>query len=135
MTFYVLDTNIISLLLRNDSTTLAHFNDILLPDNLIIGCPLVWYEVQRGLLKRDARRQADHFHDLFQTFIWQDYTEADWALAATLWAQRFRQGLPVADADLLIGAFSIVRNAVLVTNNAPDFDRLGISIENWSHPT
>ncbi len=132
MTFYVLDTNIVSLILRRDAPTLKRFEAILVPDNLIIACPLVWYEVRRGLLKRDAQRQMRRFLELFATFAWQDYTQADWALAADLWAERHKQGLPIEDADLVIGAFARSRSAVLATNNASHFQRLGIIIEDWS---
>jgi tRNA(fMet)-specific endonuclease VapC len=131
MTLYVLDTNIISLLLRRDSGVLTRFEAILTDDNLIIGCPLVWYEVQRGLLKRDARRQLQEFNALFAAFAWQDYTSADWILASQLWADRQKLGLPVADADLLIGSFARTRNAVLVTNNVADFQNLNVSIQSW----
>lgn len=39
----------------------------------------------------------------------------------------------IEDDDILIGSFSIERNAVLVTNNVKHFSRLnGIQIENWA---
>jgi len=133
--FHVLDTNIVSLLLRGDPLVTERFTAILTPDNLIIACPLVWYEVRRGLLKRDARRQMSRFEELFQAFIWQDYTVADWTLAAELWAQRQTQGSPIADADLLIGVFARRRSAILATNNESDFLSLGVSIENWTKPS
>ena len=134
MTFYVLDTNIISLLLRGDPVVTARFRSSLIPENLVIACPLVWYEIRRGLLKRDARRQTSHFEELFQTFIWQDYTIADWTLATELWAIRQTQGLPIADADLLIAVFARKRSAILATNNESDFQALGVRIENWTKP-
>lgn len=131
MTVYVLDTNIVSLILRRDPMAIARFSESAVPENIFIGCPLVWFEIRRGLLKRDAKQQLARFEMLFSTFHWQDYTAADWALAATLWVDRFKVGLPVADADLLIAAFARERNAVLVTNNVADFAQLGITLETW----
>jgi tRNA(fMet)-specific endonuclease VapC len=132
MTAYVFDTNVVSQLLRRNHRVESHFKQILLPETLIIGCPLVWYEIQRGLLKLDARRQLKEFETLFQGFEWQNYTLSDWAMAAVLWSQRHKNGIPIADADLLIGAFARTRNAILVTNNVTDFVNLGLTVEDWT---
>lgn len=135
MTAYVLDTNIMSLALRPDPKVYARFNQILNPDNVILGCPTVWYELRRGLLARDAKGQMQRFEALFATFVWQDFTHDDWTLATTLWAQRRARGMPISDADLLIGVFTRTRSAVLVTDNEKDFVGLGVTIENWTEYT
>jgi len=129
---YVLDTNIISLILRNDIPVRRRFRQILAANALILTCPVVWYEVYRGLLTRDAKSQMVHFENLFTDFVWQDYKQDDWALASELWKQRRNQGLPIGDADLLIGVFARNRNATLVTDNEKDFIGLGVTIENWT---
>ncbi len=134
MTAFVLDANIISLILRGDLAARRHFRQALIADSPILGCPVVWYEVHRGLLARDAKGQIRRFEALFENFIWQDYTRADWVLAASLWVQRRGEGLPIGDADLLIGVFARNRNAVLVTDNEKDFAELGITIQNWTLP-
>jgi hypothetical protein len=46
MAFYVFDTNTVSLILRRHPTVLGQLDHALTPDNLIIGCPLVWYELR-----------------------------------------------------------------------------------------
>jgi tRNA(fMet)-specific endonuclease VapC len=132
MTTYVLDTNIISLILRNNQGVQARFNQILVPQNSILGCPVVWYETRRGLIARDARRQLPAFDQVFSTFTWDNYTRQDWALASDLWALRRNKGLPVGDADLLIAVFARNREAILVTDNEKDFIDLGVTIENWT---
>lgn len=131
MTVYVLDTNILSLVLRGDPTVMGRFTEAVEPDNTFIGCPLVWFEIRRGLLRRDAKRQLTRFEALFSTFLWRDFTAADWALASSLWVERLRAGQPIEDADLLIGAYARQRNATLVTNNTPDFAGLGLLLEAW----
>lgn len=134
MTTYVLDTNVVSLILRGDLAVRRHFRQVLTADSPILGCPVVWYEVHRGLLARDAKGQMIQFEALFENFIWQDYTHADWTLAASLWAHRRGEGLPIGDADLLIGVFARNRDAVLVTDNEKDFAGLGITVQNWTLP-
>jgi tRNA(fMet)-specific endonuclease VapC len=135
MTSYVLDTNIVSLILRRNASVNRRFNQVLTPDNLILGCPAIWYELRCGLLARDAKVQMQRFEALFATFEWQDYDSADWHLAATLWLRRRALGIPVGDADLLIGVFARNRNAVLVTDNEKDFVNLDVVVENWTKLT
>ena len=134
MTTYVLDTNIISLLLRNSAVVRVRLDKALTSDNVILGCPIVWYEVRRGLLACDAKQQIQVFDILFAAFNWQDYSQPDWYLATQLWSQRRAQGHPIGDADLLIAAFARNREAVLVTDNTKDFVDLGVATENWAEP-
>ncbi|MCC6805606.1 MAG: PIN domain-containing protein [Anaerolineae bacterium] len=131
MTRYVFDTNILSWLLAADPAIISRMNQQIKADDVILGCPIVWYEVRRGLLAKDARRQMQRLDALFATFLWQDYRRLDWRLAAELWAFRRAHGLPINDADLLIGVFTRNREAILVTDNVKDFAGLDVSIENW----
>lgn len=44
-----------------------------------------------------------------------------------------KEGMPVDDFDLLIGASAVANGLTLVTNNIKHFDRIkGIQIENWT---
>jgi tRNA(fMet)-specific endonuclease VapC len=131
MTAYVLDTNTIAAILRNDPSALERFDAVALPTHTVLVCPMVWYEVRRGLLAKRADKQMRLFDDLVATFEWQDYTPQDWSLAASLRAQRRGQGKPIQDADLLIAVFALNRQAILVTDNEKDFVDLGLTTENW----
>jgi tRNA(fMet)-specific endonuclease VapC len=111
---------------------MTELNIIATPDNLIIGCPMVWYEVRRGLIAKGATVQMQYFQNLFATFVWQDYTRNNWEQAARLWVHRRAKGLSIGDADLLIGVFALNRDAILVTNNEKDFVELGVNTENWT---
>jgi predicted nucleic acid-binding protein len=73
----------------------------------------------------------ERFSLLFSTFLWQDFTRDDWALAADLWTARRAQGIPVNDADLLIAVFARNRNAILISDNEKDFVSLDVPIQNW----
>ncbi|MCQ3932243.1 MAG: hypothetical protein DPW16_17475 [Chloroflexi bacterium] len=134
MRVYVLDTNIVSLILRRDPNVTIRFQEALRANATIIGCAMVWYEVRRGLLAKDAKKQMQMFETMFADFTWEDYTLQDWTLATDLWAKRRRLGKPIEDADLLIGAFTLNRNAILITDNEKDFVDLGLTIENWQKP-
>lgn len=128
---YVLDTNIVSLIVKRDATVVSQFDKVIADADTLIGCPVVWYEARRGLLANDARSQMSRFRLLFETFDWQDYSRDDWTLAAQWWANRRAVGRPIADADLLIAVFTFNRDAVLITDNVKDFAGLGVTVENW----
>lgn len=131
MITYVLDTNIISLILRKEATVAARLEEVQSTRHRMFGCPAVWYEVRRGLLYRDSKAQMSHFFLLFDRFEWQDYTVDDWRLAAEIWANLRANGRQIADADLLIAVFALNRNAILVTDNEADFAGISVTIENW----
>lgn len=43
-----------------------------------------------------------------------------------------REGMPIPDIDLLIGAYAVAHRMIIVTGNVKHFDRIsGIRIENW----
>lgn len=135
MSSFVLDANMVSFVLDGNRNVNYRFREALTAGDSILGCPVVWHEIRRGLLARDAKRQLDHFEALFGNFVWQDLNRNDWMLASTLWKERRDLGLPIGDADLLIGSFTRNRNAILVTDNEKDFTALGIIIENWTKPS
>lgn len=44
-----------------------------------------------------------------------------------------KEGTPIDDFDLLIGATSVTHNLIMVTNNIREFERInGIKIDDWS---
>ena len=131
MTAYLLDTNILSLLLRRNAVVGQRAEAAFAANTVIVLSPVVFYEVKRGLLKRDAKKQMEFFERLIPKFIWQDFERHDWKEAAQLWASQMNQGAPIEDADLLIAAQAKRLGAILVTDNEKDFDDLGVKTENW----
>lgn len=94
---------------------------------------LTYYETKRGLLVSDARAQALRFEQLCQRLgmIQIDLQALD--RAAEIYAELFRQGALVEDADLLIAAMALVHDLVLVTRNQRHFQRIaGLRLEDWS---
>ena len=129
---YVLDTNILTALLRKEETATWRVQQALHANAEFLMCPVVFYEVYRGLLHRDARRQQGFFLQFTASFTWDDLAREDWEEAAQLWASLRRGGRPIEDdADLLIGTFAARRNAIVVTDNIKHFTPLGVPVENW----
>lgn len=128
---YVLDTNVFAAILRSEPTTIQRVASTLAAGGEFLLCPVVFYEVYRGLLHRDAKKQLSFFLSYITTLIHSDFVSADWERAARLWADLRRKGQQVDDTDLLIGVYAIKRQAVIVTDNEKDFAPLGVTVENW----
>jgi tRNA(fMet)-specific endonuclease VapC len=128
---YLLDTNILTGILKKDARVVAPLTAALADNARLILSPIVYYEIKRGLLKRDAKRQLNFFEQWVKTLWWEDVLRADWTMAAELWATETAQGRPPQDADILIAAQSRRLKATLVTANIAHFKFLGIWLENW----
>lgn len=132
MARFVLDTNLISQILRRNVTALARLGEAADHDDDLFMCPVVFYELWRGLTYRGADRQLEELNAFARTLQWIDYDRPMWVEAATLWADRRRRGRPHDDADLLIAAFTRRLRATLVTNNTADFTDLDVAIVDWT---
>jgi len=128
---YVLDTNIISALLRMESQVANRFADALVTEAKLYLCPMVFYEIYRGLLHRDAKGQLNTFLGYVSTLHWDDVTKEDWRAAGEHWAKLRLRGYQMADNDLLIAVFALQRQAILVTDNEKHFEALGVPMQNW----
>ncbi len=129
---YVLDSNIVTGILKKDARVVSRLRQALAANDLIVLSPVVFYEVKRGLLKKDARKQMGFFETIANTFQWNDLQRPDWDMAAQIWATATRVGRsPSSDADLLIATHARRLNAVVVTDNERHFAQLGVQIENW----
>lgn len=131
MTAYLLDTNILSAIIRKEDVAERRFRQAINNDETLLLSVVVLYEIKRGLLKHAARKQMATFEHLIVHLAWCETLHADWELAAHLWATREKIGRPIEDADLLIAAQVKRLSATLVTDNEKDFANLGIEIENW----
>ncbi|MCX7837887.1 MAG: PIN domain-containing protein [Anaerolineae bacterium] len=131
MTTFLLDTNILSAILRKDATVEQRLRQAIVDDDNLLLSVVVYFEIKRGLLKRDAKKQMATFEYLSNQFAWCDVIVEDWELAAHLWAERFKRGKPIVDADVLIAAQAKRLDAILVTDNIKDFADLGVKTENW----
>jgi tRNA(fMet)-specific endonuclease VapC len=131
MTAYLLDTNIVSAILRKDAAVEKRLQGTVPAKDQVWLSAVVYYESKRGLLKRDAKKQMQAFETLVARFEWCDVIQEDWELAARLWVACSNAGNPMEGTDLLIAAQAQRLKAILVTDNEKDFDMLDASIENW----
>lgn len=128
---YLLDTNIASLIIREDVRVVDHFNAI--PPEQIFISVISEAELLFGIARKP---EATRLQALVRRFL--DSSEIlDWTSAA---AWRFAQeravlegqGRLLADIDMMIAAHALAEDAVLVTNDAA-FRRIShLKTEDWT---
>ncbi|MFQ6089530.1 MAG: type II toxin-antitoxin system VapC family toxin [Candidatus Methanofastidiosia archaeon] len=129
---YVLDTNIITAILKGNEKVKTKVQKIVIEGKEIFINGISYYEIKRGLLSAKATRQLDRFNLLCKTFglIWLD-TQPIFDRAAEIYANLQQRGELIEDADILIASIAKTRKLVLVTDDK-DFQRIqGLKIENW----
>lgn len=129
---YVLDTNIITALLRGNNKVKKRAEDIVLEGKRIFINAISYYEIKRGLLAANATAQLRRFESLCREFglvFLDDQNIFD--KAAEIYANLQHRGQLIEDADILIASIVNFRNFILVSNDT-DFNRIqGLNRENW----
>ena len=130
---YLPDTSTVSLLLRAERNpeVIERYAQAEAAGSDLILCPVVVYEVRRGLEYRDATRQRADLELIERAWEWDELERGDWLVAARFWAQRRAEGRSTNDADLLIAAHATRLEATIVTCNLRHFEGLGVAMEDW----
>jgi len=133
MTTYAMDTNIISYVLRKDEVVISKYRAELEQGSEFAMLPIVYYEVSRWLLERNAKKMNAEFNAMCVEIPLMDTSKEVWDKAAELYVHTRRIGKPVGgDADLLIAAYCLVNDCTLVTNNIRHFEFIeGLKLTNW----
>lgn len=129
---YALDSNIISYALRgNKDIEDRLFSENQINSSFIIPA-MVYFEVKRGLLRLNSIRKLEAFEFLCENFGVGEFDFEVWKKAAEIHNYLAAKGQPIDDGDILIGAYCIVNDYTLVTNNAAHFVRIeGLNFINW----
>ena len=129
---YLLDTNIVSLLVKQNLQISQKIEDIKAQrKGIFISC-ITYFEVRRVFLAVDAPKQRERFNQICQ--IYPIILLDDLAIlekAAEIHANLRLRGLPTQTEDILIAATAIVKDLIVVSNDT-DLARVeGLSLENW----
>lgn len=127
---YLLDTNIVTAILKKNPTVLEQLRAKLRANCRVLISAIVYYEIKRGLLRRDAMRQLADFEEMTCHWMWLDVERAHWEAAATQWAICQKAGIAANDADLLLAVQARLAEAVLVTNDS-DLCHFDVECEDW----
>jgi tRNA(fMet)-specific endonuclease VapC len=132
---YILDTNIITAHMKGDEKVKMKLEEAAIFGKKIFMSGISYYEIKRGLLAKNARRQLENFDELckeIDTFLLNN--KAIFDRASEIYADLRQRGKIIQDADILIASTALIYNLILVSNDS-DFLRVeDIIAENWLKP-
>jgi tRNA(fMet)-specific endonuclease VapC len=130
---YVLDTNIITAILKGNDRVREKAQQVIKTGGEIFINGISYYEIKRGLLAVNATTKLRKFDLLCQEFglILLD-TKSLFDEAAMIYADLRKKGNLIEDADILIAALTKTNDYTVVSDNTRHFERVdGLKFENW----
>ncbi len=129
---YMLDTDICIYVLKNHSKKLRHkFKAIrnICISSVTYGELCFGIENGNNVIRKECWQQLDLFTQRLLIEAWDEEAAKHYGSIRALLK---KQGTPIGNNDLLIASHARSIDAVLVTNNVREFDRVpNLSIENW----
>ena len=130
---YVLDTNIITAILKDNAIVKGRMSKAVLDGDEIFLNGISYYEIKRGLLASNATRQLNLFMQFSRKFpvLLLDSTPI-FDEAAEIYAHLKKAGTLIEDADILIASMVKFKDFILVTDNTAHFHRIqDLKTDNW----
>ena len=128
----LLDTDILSELLKQHPLVTQRARLYLADHDRLAFSIITRYEILRGLKAKQAHVQEVAFDALCHVSLILPLTDRVIECAAALYAELYRRGDLLPDADLLIAATALDAQRTVVTNNLVHFQRIpNLAIENW----
>jgi len=129
---YALDTNTISYILNGNAPLAERLDSVIQSGSKVFIPLIVYYEVRRGLLAKNATSKMNAFLKLCTRLDIDGLTIADMNMAATIYAENKQKGRLIEDTDLLIAAQCVTHGYVLVTHNIKHFEGIkNLEFEDW----
>ncbi len=133
-TLYLLDTNMVIYLQRGVPNVVARLNE--LGSDRVVLSALVAAELAYGVEKSGHQARNRKVLEMFLSEVrvlpWTQ--DAMWHYARQRHALR-STGKVIGELDLLIGCHALALDAICVTNNTREFERIeGLKLENWVNP-
>jgi tRNA(fMet)-specific endonuclease VapC len=128
---FLLDTNIVSNLIRDPHGRVAHriktLGEVSVCTSIIVAA-----ELRYGATKKSSARltaQVDAVLGALNTLPFESPADETYG---SIRAQLESAGTPIGGNDLLIAAQAVALDLILVTDNESEFSRIaGLRIENW----
>jgi tRNA(fMet)-specific endonuclease VapC len=129
---YLLDTNIVSLALRNNLRVTAEITQLKSQRQILSISCVTYFEVKRGLFAVKAIKQLERFDNFckdYQIIFLDDLAILE--KASEIHANLRLRGLPIQTEDILIAATAIIKGFILVSNDSDLLRIEELSLENW----
>ena len=131
MADYLLDSNVVSDILRGDPEVMRHFAAAKKNDDRLFIPSIVYYEVVRGLKAAGKTYKLFAFNIFYAGAEHLDFDMRAVEKAIEIYIQ-LHKGKLIEDNDIYIAAISIVNGCTLITSNTNHFGRVeGLSFVNW----
>ena len=131
MSGYLLDTNIISALLRDPDCPAAHHIERVGHQEVCTSI-IVAAELRYGCAKKGSAKLLARVESLLETIPLLSLDISVDAEYCDIRAELEAAGEPIGGNDLLIGAHACTLGLTLVTGNTREFKRIrGLAVENW----
>ena len=135
---YALDSDIISYFLKNNRDIQEKLRNIIYENHVYSIPPLVYYEVKRWIILKNATKQLQEFKKLYEKSVKNEMTLEIWEKAVELYARLISRGTPIGkdgkESDIFTAAFCIVNDYILVTNNTKHFENIEeLKTVNWKN--
>ena len=128
----LLDSDILSALMRRDPKALSTATRYLAEHGCFTFSVLTRYEILRGLSWKGTKQRVAAFERFCSSNRILPVTDDVADAAARIYADLRRRGELVGDADMLIAASALVHRLGVATNNVHHFARVeGLHVENW----
>lgn len=132
---YMLDTNIVSDLIRNPHGAAAAMVERAGDDEISISA-IVASELRFGILKRNSERLTYLVESILDRIAILPYEDKEASHFADIRHDLERIGQPIGTTDLFIAAHARSLGVILVTGNVREFGRVpGLKVENWLEGT
>jgi len=129
---YALDTNIITYYLKGNEKIIDKVDKEAENDNIIIP-PFSYYEVKKWLMAVNSKTKLQAFEKLFEKCGIDAIEKEILDLSLSIYIKLRKSGITVDDGDLLIVAYCIRNNYILVSNNQKHFEKIeNIQVVNWT---
>src|SRR6185503_17818609 len=119
----LLDTDMLSALMRQDTAVTVRAQAYLVEHQRFTLSIINRYEVVRGLKAKGATKQGKAFDHFCARNEVLPLTEAAILKAAEIYANLYKRGELIGDADILIAATALVNGFGVTTNNERHFKR------------
>jgi tRNA(fMet)-specific endonuclease VapC len=128
----LLDTDILSLLLRQDPVVLSRSERYLSQHGELTISAVTRYEIMRGLKVKRATSQLAAFDFFCRRNCVLPLADVIFDRATDIYADLHSRGQLILDADIFIAATALEHGFALATRNASHFERIpGLVVENW----
>lgn len=130
---YMLDTNICSYIIRNKPVNIKEKLQEVEKEHTVALSSIVVAELLYGATKKGSPKLLQVVNSFIDNFIIYDYSKISSKSYAEVRTKLEKKGQIIGANDLLIASHALALDALLVTNNTREFERVdGLGLEDWS---